>query len=435
MRAVDIILKKRNRGELDREEIEFFIRGMVSGEIPDYQASAWLMAVWFNGLNQRETVDLTRAMLYSGETIDLSEVEGFKVDKHSTGGVGDKTSLVVGPLVAAAGLKLAKMSGRGMGHSGGTLDKLLSFEGFKYEISQKKFLRVINQCGMAIIGQSKNLVPADKILYSLRDVTGTVDQMSLIASSIMSKKLAAGADAIVLDVKTGRGAFMANPDDAFELARIMVDIGKSMGRKVQAIITDMEQPLGNTVGNILEVKEAIETLRGKGPKDLLEVCLELAGSLLVMGGKSENIEEARNLLMGLIKSGEALKKLREMVKLQGGSTEMIDVTKAKSSGLPFHPIISLGKTGYVTGIDARIVGETSMLLGAGRANKDEQIDLNAGIILKKKVGDSVNRGEIFAYLLGKDQEHLVRGVHHFEKAFQISDEKPESRPLILGRVS
>ncbi|MCB0839839.1 MAG: thymidine phosphorylase [Bacteroidetes bacterium] len=284
MRAVDIILKKRNRGELDREEIEFFIRGMVSGEIPDYQASAWLMAVWFNGLNQRETVDLTRAMLYSGETIDLSEVEGFKVDKHSTGGVGDKTSLVVGPLVAAAGLKLAKMSGRGMGHSGGTLDKLLSFEGFKYEISQKKFLRVINQCGMAIIGQSKNLVPADKILYSLRDVTGTVDQMSLIASSIMSKKLAAGADAIVLDVKTGRGAFMANPDDAFELARIMVDIGKSMGRKVQAIITDMEQPLGNTVGNILEVKEAIETLRGKGPKDLLEVCLELAGSLLVMGG-------------------------------------------------------------------------------------------------------------------------------------------------------
>ncbi|MCB0846223.1 MAG: thymidine phosphorylase, partial [Bacteroidetes bacterium] len=378
MRAVDIILKKRNRGELDREEIEFFIRGMVSGEIPDYQASAWLMAVWFNGLNQRETVDLTRAMLYSGETIDLSEVEGFKVDKHSTGGVGDKTSLVVGPLVAAAGLKLAKMSGRGMGHSGGTLDKLLSFEGFKYEISQKKFLRVINQCGMAIIGQSKNLVPADKILYSLRDVTGTVDQMSLIASSIMSKKLAAGADAIVLDVKTGRGAFMANPDDAFELARIMVDIGKSMGRKVQAIITDMEQPLGNTVGNILEVKEAIETLRGKGPKDLLEVCLELAGSLLVMGGKSENIEEARKLLMGLIKSGAALKKLREMVKLQGGSTEIIDVNKAKSAELPFHPIISLDKTGYVTGIDARTVGETSMLLGAGRANKDEQIDLNAG---------------------------------------------------------
>jgi pyrimidine-nucleoside phosphorylase len=433
MRAVDIILKKRNQGELTPEEIEFFIQGMVRNEIPDYQISAWLMAIWFNGLSTEETVNLTRSMMYSGEIIDLSGVEGTKADKHSTGGVGDKTSLIVGPLVAAAGLKLAKMSGRGMGHSGGTLDKLMAFEGFNFELSAEKFIQTINQCGMAIIGQSGNLVPADKILYALRDVTGTVDQRSLIASSIMSKKLAAGADMIVLDVKTGRGAFMDTPEKAFELAEMMVDIGKNMGRKTQAIVTDMEQPLGNTVGNVLEVKEAIETLKGNGPDDLLEVCLELAGALLVMGDKSKNIDEARQKLKHLILSGEALGKLEEVITLQGGDPGLFDESSNLIPELPHQSFYSK-KTGFISRLDARMVGEASMLLGAGRAKQEDTIDLNSGIILRKKVGDKVKQGDLLADLFGKDEVHLQRGIEHFENAYFIAEAPPEPRPLIFGRV-
>jgi pyrimidine-nucleoside phosphorylase len=365
MRMYDIILKKRNGGELTKEEIEFVVNGYTKGEIPDYQVSALLMAIYFQKMNKRETADLTMAMVNSGEVVDLSAIEGIKVDKHSTGGVGDTTTLVLGPMVAAAGAPVAKMSGRGLGHTGGTLDKLESIKGLRIEMPKEKFIENVNKVKLAVAGQTANLAPADKKLYALRDVTATVDNISLIASSIMSKKIAAGADAIVLDVKTGAGAFMKTLDDSFALAQEMVDIGTNVGRNTIAIVSDMDEPLGFAVGNALEVKEAIDTLKGKGPKDLYELCMTLGSYMLILAKKADNVETAREILEDTIRTGAALNKFKEFVAAQGGDPEVIDnpelLPKAE------HIIeFKAEESGYVNKIVAIEVGLAALVLGAGR---------------------------------------------------------------------
>lgn len=392
MRMVDIIEKKRDGQELTTAEINFFIEGYTKGEIPDYQASALAMAIYFQDMNDRERADLTRAMVESGDTIDLSAIDGVKVDKHSTGGVGDTTTLVLAPLVASLGVPVAKMSGRGLGHTGGTIDKLESIAGFHVELTREQFIDLVNRDKVAVIGQSGNLTPADKKLYALRDVTGTVNSIPLIASSIMSKKIAAGADAIVLDVKTGDGAFMKTQEDAEKLAHAMVRIGNHVGRKTIATISDMSQPLGFAIGNALEVKEAIETLQGKGPKDLTELVLTLGSQMVILAGKAKTSEEAKEMLLDAIHSGKALAKFKEFLANQGGDASIVDdLTKLPQAKYKIE--LPAKQSGYISRMVADEIGVASMILGAGRATKEDVIDLAVGLVLHKKVGDKVEEGE------------------------------------------
>lgn len=392
MRMVDIIEKKRDGKELTTQEISFFIEGYTKGDIPDYQASALAMAIYFQDMNDRERADLTRAMVNSGDTIDLSGIDGIKVDKHSTGGVGDTTTLVLAPLVASLGIPVAKMSGRGLGHTGGTIDKLESVKGFHVELTKEQFIDLVNRDKVAVMGQSGNLTPADKKLYALRDVTGTVNSIPLIASSIMSKKIAAGADAIVLDVKTGDGAFMKTEKDAEELAHAMVRIGNHVGRKTIAIISDMSQPLGFAIGNALEVKEAIETLQGKGPQDLTDLVLTLGSQMVILAKKAETTQEAKAMLREAITNGKAIAKFKEFLQNQGGDASVVDDT-AKLPQAKYQIELPAKKSGYVSRMVADEIGVASMLLGAGRATKEDTIDLAVGIVLHKKVGDKVSEGE------------------------------------------
>ena len=392
MRMVDLIEKKRDGLELTTEEIQFVIKGYTDGSIPDYQVSALTMAIFFQGMTESERADLTMAMVESGDQIDLSKIEGIKVDKHSTGGVGDTTTLVLGPLVAAVGVPVAKMSGRGLGHTGGTIDKLESVEGFHVEIENDEFIKLVNQNKIAVIGQSGNLTPADKKLYALRDVTATVDSIPLIASSIMSKKIAAGADAIVLDVKTGAGAFMKTLDDSRELAKAMVRIGNNVGRNTMAVISDMSQPLGYAIGNAFEVKEAIDTLKGEGPEDLTELCLTLGSHMVFLAKKANSLKEAREKLENVIKDGSALDTFKVFLSSQGGDASVVDdPQKLPQAKYTFE--LEAKQDGYVSEIAADEIGTAAMLLGAGRATKESEIDLAVGLMLRKKIGDQVQKGE------------------------------------------
>ena len=392
MRMIDIIEKKRDGKSLTKEEIEFFVNGYTHGEVPDYQASSLAMAIFFQDMNDEERAALTMSMVNSGEKIDLSDINGIKVDKHSTGGVGDTTTLVLAPLVAAVGVPVAKMSGRGLGHTGGTIDKLESVKGFNVEISEKDFIKLVNDNQVAVIGQSGNLTPADKKLYALRDVTGTVNSIPLIASSIMSKKIAAGADAIVLDVKTGSGAFMKTLDDAEALAHAMVRIGNNVGRNTMAIISDMSQPLGNAIGNALELKEAIATLKGNGPKDLTELVLTLGSQMVVLAKQAESLDEARQMLIDAIKTGKALNKFKTFLSNQGGDDSIVN-SPEKLPSAKYQVEFKAKKDGYITEIIANEIGVASMMLGAGRQTKEDVIDLGVGIVLNKKVGEHVEKGE------------------------------------------
>lgn len=392
MRFVDIIEKKRDGNALTTEEIQFFITNYTNGTIPDYQVSALLMAIYYQGMTSKECADLTSAMMYSGDTVDLSSINGIKVDKHSTGGVGDTTTLVLAPLVAALDIPVAKMSGRGLGHTGGTNDKFESIPGFKIELGKQDFINQVNEKGVAVIGQSGNLTPADKKLYSLRDVTATVNSIPLIASSIMSKKLAAGADAIVLDVKTGDGALMKNMADSEKLAHEMVNIGNQIGRRTMAIISDMSQPLGFAIGNALEVKEAIDTLKGHGPADLTELVLTLGSQMVVLANKAKTLDEAREKLQEVIKNGKAVEKFKTLIEAQGGDSSVVDHPE-KLASAPYQIALPALKSGYVSRIIADQIGIAAMQLGAGRATKEDVIDPSVGIMLHKKVGDKVAEGE------------------------------------------
>ena len=434
MRMYDIIMKKRGGGELSREEIEFFIEGYTKGEIPDYQVSALMMAVYFQKMTERETAALTMAMARSGDMLDLSAIRGVKVDKHSTGGVGDKTSLALAPMVAACGIPVAKMSGRGLGHTGGTIDKLESFPGFTTALTTEQFIDNVNRIGIAIMGQTADLAPADKKLYALRDVTATVDNMSLIASSIMSKKLAAGADAIVLDVKTGSGAVMKEEQDARALAEEMVRIGVNAGRRTVAVISDMDQPLGYAVGNALEVKEAIDTLEGHGPSDFVELCLTLGSRMLLVGGKAGTEEEARGMLKEGIDSGRALKKLAEFVEAQGGDSRAVYDTELLPKAQLVQPVPA-PVSGYVSRIICDEVGICSLMLGGGRETKESVIDLSVGLVLCKKVGDRVEAGEPLAMLHANDPEKAARAGERFLAACSISEMMPKKEPLIKAVLS
>ncbi|HPA33206.1 MAG TPA: thymidine phosphorylase, partial [Anaerolineaceae bacterium] len=428
MKAVDVIIKKRDGMELSREEIEFFINGITRGSIPDYQAAAWAMAVLLNGMTERETTDLTMAMARSGEMLDLSGVVPLAVDKHSTGGVGDKTTLVVEPLVAACGLPVGKMSGRGLGFSGGTLDKMESIPGFRVNLTREEFLQKLGDEGLVLAGQSGDLAPADGKLYALRDVTGTVPSIPLIASSIMSKKIAAGAQAIVLDVKVGTGAFMETLPEARQLAELMVAIGRLSGRKVVALLSDMNQPLGNAVGNALEVKEAIDTLQGGGPADFWEHCLVVASHLLVVGRKAVDIDEARRMAETTLQDGIAWQQFRRLVTSQGGEVSVVD----KPALLPQAPLVetvAAERSGYLLGIDAREVGETSVELGAGRARKEDPIDHAVGIVIHHKVGDHIGKGEGLFTIHANDLSKMVAARKRLLAAHQWSDHPVEPLPL------
>ena len=425
----DIIYKKREGGELSREEIQFFITDYVAGRIPDYQASALLMAIFFRGLSRRETFELTDAMRYSGDTVDLSSIPGIKVDKHSTGGVGDKTTLIVAPLASACGVPIAKMSGRGLGFTGGTVDKMESIPGFRTSLEPEAFLTQVRKIGMAVIGQTAHITPADKKLYALRDVTATVDNFGLIASSIMSKKLAAGSDAIVLDVKVGDGAFMENEQDAETLANLMVDIGDDAGRRTVAAITEMGQPLGCAVGNSLEVIEAIETLKGKGPEDITELAERLAGIMVYLGGKAQTPEEGHAMAAEALASGKGLAQFRKFVQAQGGDPAVVDdYTLFPQEAHRLE--LTAEADGYVQKIAARTIGLASQHTGAGRATKEDQIDLSAGVYVHKKVGDAVKKGEILATFYGNDPAKLENGRQEASKAFAIGAARVEHPKLI-----
>lgn len=434
MRMYDIIVKKRNGEALTDEEIAFFVKGYTDGSIPDYQASALLMAIYFQGMTEHETAVLTMEMAHSGDMLDLSAIKGMKADKHSTGGVGDKTSLVLTPLAASIGIPVAKMSGRGLGHTGGTIDKLESFPGFTTGISEQQFINNVNTIGIAIAGQTKNMAPADKKLYALRDVTGTVDSIPLIASSIMSKKLAAGADVIVLDVKTGSGAFMKTEEDSIKLAEEMVKIGNNVGRKTLAVISDMDEPLGYAVGNAIEVKEAIDTLNGHGPADLLELCLTI-GSLMAIGtGKAGSTEEARKLLVEKLDDGSALKKFAEFVEAQGGDSTPVFNTDLLPQASIVREVTS-PVDGYVSHIESDRVGISAMKLGGGRETKESAIDLSVGILINKKVGDSVKKGEKIATLYANDNAKLEAALSELEQSYSYSQtpvERPELIKTIIG---
>lgn len=429
----DLILKKRNGEELSREEIYYFIENYTKGIIPDYQASAFIMAIFFQKMNRRETADLTMAIVKSGDVLDLSKIEGIKVDKHSTGGVGDTTTLVLAPMVASLGIPVAKMSGRGLGHTGGTIDKLESFKGFSVDMPEEKFINNVNNIKIGLVSQTGDLAPADKKLYSLRDVTATVDNVSLIASSVMSKKIAAGADAIVLDVKVGDGAFMKTSEAALELAHEMVGIGKSVGRNTVAVISDMDQPLGFAIGNALEVEEAINTLKGKGPKDLLELCLVLGSNMVVLAEKAKTLEEARDMLIEVIESGKALNKLKEFVEAQGGDISCIDDTDKLPKARYVVPVV-LDKEGYVSKINAQNIGLIAMELGAGRATKESVIDLSVGIVLNKKRGDKVKKGDIIAYIHTNDEEKGKKASKDILDNYLIESKYENNIPLVYDIV-
>jgi len=429
MNMYDIILKKREGGILTKEEIEFFIDGYTNGSIPDYQASALLMAIFLKRMNKEETYLLTKAMRDSGDVVDLSGIKGIKVDKHSTGGVGDKTTLIVGPLAAACGVPIAKMSGRGLGFTGGTVDKMESIPGFKTTVEAEDFIGQVNRVGLSVIGQTAHIAPADKKLYALRDVTATVDNLSLITSSIMSKKLASGSDAIVLDVKCGNGAFMERFEDACELGELMVEIGNADGKKTIAVITDMNQPLGLAVGNSLEVIEAIETLKGKGPTDITELSLKLASFMVYAGEKAASPEEGYQMVKQALESGAALKKLADFIEGQGGDPKVInDYTLFPQPSC--NSEIRSESDGFIGKIEARAIGLASQHSGAGRATKEDGIDLSAGILLHKKVGDSVFKGELLAAVFGNDQQRVDKGAEEAAKAFHIQKDKPEEISLI-----
>ena len=429
MRMYDIIMKKRNGGELSREEMRFFIEGYTRGEIKDYQASALMMAIYFQKMTRKETAELTQAMAESGDMLDLSAISGIKVDKHSTGGVGDKTSLALAPMVAACGIPVAKMSGRGLGHTGGTIDKLESFPGFSTSLTSEQFISQVNRIGIAIMGQTADLAPADKKLYALRDVTATVDNLSLIASSIMSKKLAAGADAIVLDVKTGSGAFMKEENDALALADEMVRIGTHAGRRTIAVVSDMDQPLGFAVGNALEVKEAIDTLSGKGPEDFLELCLTLGSCMLMAGGKAKCREEARKLLQKTIEDGSALKKLAEFVEAQGGDVRAVYDTELLPKASIVRPV-NAPCDGYISHITCDEVGIASLILGGGRETKESIIDLSVGLVLTSKVGDYMHKGETLAWIHANDEKKAAEAEKRYLGAYSFSQDAVQKPTLI-----
>jgi len=428
MNAVEIINKKRDHLELTPEEITFFIQGLTSGKIPDYQVAAWAMAVLLNGMTDRETTDLTLAMANSGEILDLSKVVPIEVDKHSTGGVGDKTTLVVEPLVAACGLPVGKMSGRGLGFSGGTLDKMESIPGFRTALSQDEFIELLRTKGLVLAGQSGDLAPADGKLYSLRDVTGTVQSIPLIASSVMSKKIAGGAQAIVLDVKVGFGAFMKNLDEARQLSRLMVAIGKLSGRKVVALLSDMNQPLGTAVGNALEVKEAIDTLMGKGPADFTEHCLTVGSHMLLIGEKASSLEQGRKMIEAALSAGKGLSKLRELVENQGGDPRYIDQPE-KFKLAPVIKDIASTQAGYLTEINAQVIGETSVEMGAGRVKKEDAIDHAVGIIVHHKVGEFVEKGSKLFTLHARDEESYEKAKKQVLSACHFSQQACEPLPL------
>lgn len=434
MRAVDIIIKKRDGMELTKEEINFFIKGLSSGDIPDYQVSSWAMAVLLNGMTEQETTDLTLAMAASGETLDLSAIAPIVVDKHSTGGVGDKTTLVVAPIVAACGLPVGKMSGRGLGFSGGTLDKMESIPGYRVDLSQDEFMAQLKKLNIVLTGQSADLAPADGKLYGLRDVTGTVPSLPLIASSVMSKKIAAGAHAIVLDVKVGNGAFMTNLDDAEQLATMMVAIGKLSGRNVRAILSDMNQPLGEAVGNAIELKEAIDTLNGHGPDDFREHCLVIASHMLELGEKAKSFDEARILAEKTVTNGEALEKFRTLVNAQSGDVSYVDSPEKLPKAKIASEICS-DTSGYITKMHARTVGETAVDLGAGRAKKTDQIDPSVGILVHKKVGDLVEKGEALFTVLANDKDRVGPAQKRLLSSVKISNNAQEPTPLFYGVIS
>lgn len=433
MRMVDLIEKKRDGKELSNEEIQFIINGYTEDSIPDYQVSALMMAIYFKGMTETERAHLTMAMAESGDQIDLSKVKGIKVDKHSTGGVGDTTTLVLGPLVASVGVPVAKMSGRGLGHTGGTIDKLESVSGFHAEIKNEEFIELVNKNKVAVIGQSGNLTPADKKLYALRDVTATVNSIPLIASSIMSKKIAAGADAIVLDVKTGSGAFMKTLEDSRELAKAMVKIGNNVGRKTMAVISDMNQPLGYAVGNALEVKEAIETLKGEGPEDLTELCLTLGSYMVYLAEKADSLEKARALLEAAIRDGSAVEKMKVFLSSQGGDPSIAD-DPSKLPQAKFIIELPAPADGYVAEIIADAIGTSAMLLGAGRETKESKIDLAAGLILRKKIGDKVNKGESLVTIYS-NFENVEKVKEKLYKNIKITQAKVPAPNLIYEQIT
>lgn len=432
MRIYDIIKKKRDGFALSKEEIEFFIKGYVDGSVHDYQASALCMAIFFQGMDERETADLTLAMAHSGDTVDLSRFGSLTVDKHSTGGVGDKTTLIVAPIVSSLGCVMAKMSGRGLGHTGGTIDKLESIEGFNTALSPDEFFSQVEKNGVAVVGQTGNLTPADKKLYALRDVTATVDNLSLIASSIMSKKLAAGSHTIVLDVKCGSGAFMKTPEDAKELAEAMVKIGNNCGRNTAAVITNMDRPLGNNIGNSLEVMEAIEVLKNNGPEDLKEVCLTLASEIVSLS-KNISIEEARNLTEEVLSSGKAFEKFKEWISSQGGKREWIEnIDLFPKAAHKFE--IKAEKDGYISKMDAESIGIASVILGAGRETKEDSIDMSAGIVLNKKTGDKVLQGDTLATLYSCNEKSFGSSKEKLLSALEFSENSIKEEPLIISII-
>ena len=432
MFSLDIILKKRNGFKLNREEIEYMVKGYTAGEIPDYQAAAFLMTIYFQRMDEDETLWLTEAMLYSGDVVDLSDIPGVKADKHSTGGVGDKTTMIVAPVVASCGIPVAKMSGRGLGHTGGTIDKLESIPGFRTELTKEEFFSIVKEIGLAIVGQTGNLAPADKKLYALRDVTGTVDNISLIASSIMSKKLASGADTIVLDVKIGSGAFMKTTEDAKLLAKAMVNIGKGAGRRIVALLTEMDRPLGLNIGNALEVIEAVDVLKGGGSSDLKEVCNELASNMLMLSGMG-SLDKCKELTKKAIISGAAYKKFLEMVIKQGGDPSTIeDIAKLPTAAVKVE--WKAEQAGYISKMQAEKLGIASVLLGAGRKTKTDIIDPSAGIVLNKKTGDRIEKGETIAILHTSKANCVPDAIRVLNDSIYINEKPPEERPVIFGRV-
>ncbi|MBE6677393.1 MAG: thymidine phosphorylase [Ruminococcaceae bacterium] len=432
MHITDIIIKKRDGGKLNKSEIEYVTKEYTAGNIPDYQISALLMAICLKGMDEEETENLTFAIRDSGETVDLSPIDGVKIDKHSTGGVGDKTTLIVAPLVASLGIKVAKMSGRGLGHTGGTVDKLESIKGFRTSLSKEEFFAAVNSAGLAVSGQSGNLAPADKKLYALRDVTGTVENHSLIVSSIMGKKLASGADGIVLDVKVGSGSFNKTPEDAEKLAKAMVKIGGAAGKKTAALLTDMDVPLGKAIGNALEVKEALEVLHGGGDSTLAELCTELAAVMLHLGDKG-SIDECRNMAKDALASGKAFKSFVNMVKAQGGDAECIYNPDLLPTASFVYPV-KAEKTGYITVSDAKEYGRASLILGAGRERKEDGVDHAAGIIMEKRRGDKVQAGEVIAYLHTNRENAIAEAARVVLSATEIGDEAPKTAPVVRGLI-
>lgn len=433
MHILDLIINKRNGISHSIEELEWLIQAFTKEQVPDYQIAAWLMAVYFKGMTENETAALTMAMAQSGEILDLSAVPGIKVDKHSTGGVADTTTLVLGPLVASAGVPVAKMSGRGLGFTGGTIDKLEAIPGFNATLDKNTFIKNVRQCGLAVTAQSTNIAPADGKLYSLRDVTGTIESIPLIASSIMSKKIAAGADKILLDVKVGSGAFMKTWDDALTLALIMVSIGRIVNRETVAVITNMEEPLGQAIGNSLEVQEAIDVLKGNGATDLRHLCLTLGAHMLVLAGQADNVNSGYQLLSEKLSSGAALDKFTEFIAAQGGNPAIVD----KHDLLPqakYSVEISLGSVGYIKKIDAARLGHVSVILGAGRMYKNQALDLSAGISLNCRVGDHLDADQPVATLFYNDEAKIAEAIQQLKPAFELSDKKPDRTPLILGIV-